>query len=92
MDRMKRHIEIITEALLAYRAILKCRSGFRERIKARQAEEALRDINGIMRDNVIITCPRKLPFVTLKNGKTYFIDDRLRELRNAADPLDSIAF
>lgn len=36
--------------------------------------------------------PRRLPAVTLKNGKTYFMDSRLRELRNIHDPCDSIDF
>ena len=35
--------------------------------------------------------PRRLPAITLKNGKTYFVDDRLRELRNIHDPCDRIA-
>ena len=34
--------------------------------------------------------PRMLPTVTLRNGKTYFIDERLNELRNIRDPNDSI--
>lgn len=31
-----------------------------------------------------------LPIVTLSNGKTYFIDDRLRQLRNVINPHDFI--
>ena len=31
-----------------------------------------------------------LPTVTLSNGKTYFIDDRLRQLRNTQNPHDYI--
>ena len=31
-----------------------------------------------------------LPRVTLSNGKTYFIDDRLRQLRNINNPHDFI--
>lgn len=34
--------------------------------------------------------PRMLPIVTLSNGKTYFIDDRLRQLRNVINPHDFI--
>ena len=30
--------------------------------------------------------PRMLPMVTLSNGKTYFIDERLRQLRNIKTP------
>ena len=36
--------------------------------------------------------PRRLPAITLKNGKTYFVDERLRELRNVHNPHDNIAF
>jgi hypothetical protein len=36
--------------------------------------------------------PRRLRAVTLKNGKTYFVDDRLRELRNIHNPCDRIDF
>ena len=34
--------------------------------------------------------PRMLPRVTLTNGKTYFIDERLNQLRNITDPFDYI--
>ena len=34
--------------------------------------------------------PRRLPAVTLNNGKTYFVDERLRQLRNVINPHDSI--
>jgi hypothetical protein len=34
--------------------------------------------------------PRRLPAVTLKNGKTYFVDSRLRQLRNVHNPHDYI--
>jgi hypothetical protein len=34
--------------------------------------------------------PRKLRAVTLKNGKTYFGDERLGELRNIHNPSDRI--
>jgi hypothetical protein len=36
--------------------------------------------------------PRRLPAITLKNGTTYFIDERLRQLRNIHNPYDSIDF
>ena len=36
--------------------------------------------------------PRRLPAITLKNGRTYFIDERLRQLRNVHNPHDSIDF
>ena len=34
--------------------------------------------------------PRRLPAVTLENGKTYFLDARLRQLRNVHNPHDYI--
>jgi hypothetical protein len=34
--------------------------------------------------------PKMLPMVTLSNGKTYFIDERLRQLRNIFNPHDYI--
>lgn len=34
--------------------------------------------------------PRKLPRVTLSNGKMYFIDERLNQLRNVKTPYDYI--
>ncbi len=34
--------------------------------------------------------PRMLPMVTLSNGKTYFIDERLNQLRNIKNPHDYI--
>jgi hypothetical protein len=34
--------------------------------------------------------PRMLPRVTLSNGKTYFIDERLNQLRNIKNPHDYI--
>ena len=36
--------------------------------------------------------PRRLSTITLKNGKTYFVDNRLRELRNVDNPNDSLDF
>jgi len=38
------------------------------------------------------TWPRRLPTITLKNGKTYFVDKRLCELRNVDDPNDWLDF
>jgi len=34
--------------------------------------------------------PKRLPAVTLKSGKTYFVDHRLGELRNIHNPGDRI--
>ncbi len=34
--------------------------------------------------------PRRLSVVTLSRGKHYFIDKRLKELRNVENPLDKI--
>jgi hypothetical protein len=34
--------------------------------------------------------PRRLPTITLDNGKTYFIDERLKQLRNVRNPHDFI--
>jgi len=36
--------------------------------------------------------PRMLPRVTFDNGKTYFIDERLKQLRNVENPHDFIDF
>ena len=36
--------------------------------------------------------PRRLPAITLENGKTYFIDERLKQLRNIKNPADFIDF
>jgi hypothetical protein len=36
--------------------------------------------------------PRRLRAITLKNGKTYFVDERLRELRNVHSRCDRIDF
>ena len=35
---------------------------------------------------------RMLPTVTLDNGKTYFIDERLKQLRNVKNPHDYIDY
>jgi hypothetical protein len=34
--------------------------------------------------------PRRLPAITLDNGKTYFVDERLKQLRNVHNPHDFI--
>jgi len=36
--------------------------------------------------------PIRLPVITLKNGKSYFVDNRLRELRHIHNPHDWIDF
>ncbi len=36
--------------------------------------------------------PRMLETVKLDNGKTYFVDERLKQLRNIYNPHDSIDF
>ena len=36
--------------------------------------------------------PYQLPTVTLENGKTYFVDERLKQLRNIKNPNDYIDF
>lgn len=36
--------------------------------------------------------PNRLPAVTLKNGRTYFIDLRLRQLRHVHNPHERIDF
>ena len=35
--------------------------------------------------------PRRLPTITI-DGKTYFVDDRLTELRNVDNPHDALRF
>ena len=42
--------------------------------------------------NGSVGMPRQLPAVTLENGKTYFVDERLRQLRNIHNPHDYIDF
>ena len=42
--------------------------------------------------NGSISNPGKLPAVTLEDGKTYFFDKMLRQLRHVHDPHDSIDF
>jgi hypothetical protein len=59
----------------------------------------VRDSIPVDRHHVCLDCrrgsegmPRRLRAVTLKNGKTYFVDDRLRELRNIHNPCDRLDF
>ncbi len=42
-------------------------------------------------DEFKVTGPQMLPVVTLSDGKTYFIDARLHQLRNVNNPSDFIA-
>lgn len=42
--------------------------------------------------NKVDKMPRRLPMVTLDDGKTYFIDERLKQLRNVRNPHDYIDF
>ncbi len=37
-------------------------------------------------------CPRRLPAVRMDNGKTYFVDERLKQLRNVNNSHDYIDF
>ena len=36
--------------------------------------------------------PHRLPTITLDNGKNYFIDERLKQLRNIENPHDYTDF
>ena len=36
--------------------------------------------------------PGKLPVIRMENGKTYFIDERLRQLRSVDNPNDFIDY
>jgi len=49
-----------------------------------------RDIQGHACDECLKVSPRRLPIVTLKDGKQYFFDKRLRQLRNIKNPHDYI--
>jgi len=40
----------------------------------------------------MVDTPRMLPTIKLPNGKTYFVDIRLRQLRNIKNPHDYIDF
>ena len=51
-----------------------------------------KDAKGVIRLHQNEKTPRRLPSITMDDGKTYFIDERLRELRNIASPHDFIRF
>ena len=53
-----------------------------------KAKEALRLLKNAKPDTGKM--PRMLPTVTLDNGKTYFVDERLNQLRNVLNPHDYI--
>ncbi len=55
-----------------------------------KAKEALRLLKNAKPD--VEKLPRMLPTVTLDNGKTYFVDERLKQLRNVLNPHDYIDF
>lgn len=55
-----------------------------------KANEALRCLKKMKSDPRKL--PRMLPTVTLDNGKTYFVDERLRQLRNVLNPHDYIDY
>jgi len=55
-----------------------------------KAKEALRLLKYAKPD--IGKMPRMLPTITLDNGKTYFVDERLKQLRNVLNPHDYIDF
>ncbi len=55
-----------------------------------KAKEALRFLKNAKSDTGEM--PRMLPTVTLDNGKTYFVDERLKQLRNVLNPHDYIDF
>ena len=55
-----------------------------------KAKEALRLLKNTKQD--VGKMPRMLPTVTLDNGKTYFVDERLKQLRNVLNPHDYIDF
>ena len=42
--------------------------------------------------NGYVGMPRRLPVVTLENGKSYFVDKRLRQLRNVHNPHEYIDY
>jgi len=52
------------------------------------SQRKITEIEGDVNGNSL----RKLETVTLKNGKTYYINERLRQLRNAGNPTDIINF
>ena len=53
-------------------------------------QEVVKMVDNITSTAVKIKGPRMLPRVTLSNGKTYFIDARLNQLRNIKTPYDYI--
>ncbi len=55
-----------------------------------KAKKALRFLKNTKQDAGKL--PRMLPTVTLDNGKTYFVDERLKQLRNVLNPNDYIDF
>ena len=55
-----------------------------------KAKEALRQLKNVKPDTGKM--PRMLPTVTLDDGKTYFVDERLKQLRNVLNPHDYIDF
>ena len=48
--------------------------------------------NKIEGDVILRDAPRDLPTVVLKNGKTYFMNERFRQLRNVENPFDIINY
>jgi len=54
----------------------------------KMSQRKITEIEGDVNGNSL----RKLETVTLKNGKTYYINERLRQLRNAGNPTDIINF
>ena len=59
----------------------------------------IRDNASVDEHHVCLDCrngsvgmPRQLPAVTLENGKTYFLDERLRQLRNVHNPHDYLDY
>ncbi len=55
-----------------------------------RAKKALRLLKNVKPDPEKM--PRMLPTVTLDDGKTYFVDERLKQLRNVLNPHDFINF
>ena len=56
----------------------------------KKAKKALRLLKHVKPDEAKM--PRMLPTVTLDDGKTYFVDERLKQLRNVLNPHDYIDF
>ena len=55
-----------------------------------RAKKALRLLKNVKPDAGKM--PRMLPTITLDDGKTYFVDERLKQLRNVLDPHDYVDF